>query len=109
MQKAKLKEPRHIFNVAALSKSRSARRYRANSGKTTIVAKRDRQVLDTLIIGPVFCASPVRLSDSVLRLRRDHGIEVETEFLESTQSDGAKCRYGYYVLADSVTPILEAA
>ncbi len=67
----------------------------------TIVSKRDRQVLDAIIKSPVFCASPIRVSDSVLRLRRDHGVPVLRE--DYTEQDGDETlNFGIYHLGANV-------
>lgn len=65
-----------------------------------ILSKRDRQVLQAIIEGPVYCASPIRLSDSVLRLRRDHGVPIETETF--TERDGEVLTFGVYFLTANV-------
>ena len=63
----------------------------------TMVSKRDRQVLDAIIASPVFCASPVRVSDSVLRLRRDHGVPILRK--DFTERDGDESlTFGVYLL-----------
>lgn len=66
----------------------------------TLVGKRDRQVLDAIIATPVFCASPVRVSDSVLRLRRDHGLPIETETFTERDGDETLNFGAYYMDAD---------
>lgn len=42
----------------------------------------NRRVLETLRIGPIFAASPVRLSAAVCRLRK-MGVDIETERLQT--------------------------
>lgn len=69
--------------------------------RSAFLQKRDRQVAEAIIDGPVYCASPVRVSDSVLRLRRDSGLPIETEFFN--ESDGnEKLTFGVYYLASPV-------
>jgi hypothetical protein len=63
--------------------------------------KRNRQVLDAISAGPLFCASPVRVSHSVMCLRRDFGLPIEIEVF--TESDGdEKLTFGVYYLAAPV-------
>ncbi len=65
-----------------------------------VVGKRDRQVLDAIINSPVFCASPIRISDSVLRLRRDHGLPIETETFTERDGDENLTFGAYFMDAD---------
>lgn len=98
-QKAK-----RILRRADLPNARNLAAYTwlSNDGEEslTIVAKRDRQVLDAIIDSPVFCASPVRVSDSVLRLRRDHGLPIETETFSERDGDESLTFGAYYLAAD---------
>ncbi len=95
---------KRILRRADLPKSRNLAAYTwptEDGGESrTIVAKRDRQVLDAIIDGPVFCASPVRVSDSVLRLRRDHGVPIETETFSERDGDESLTFGAYYLTAD---------
>lgn len=69
--------------------------------ETITLSNRKRQVLDALMRAPVYCASPVRLSDIVLLLRNENGINIETEFFQ--ENDGIEnTRFGIYVLVDQV-------
>lgn len=67
----------------------------------TIVSKRDRQVLDAIIASPVFCASPVRVSDSVLRLRHEHGVPILREDFKESDGD-ERLVFGVYHLGANV-------
>ncbi|MGK7652422.1 hypothetical protein ACSQ76_08405 [Roseovarius sp. B08] len=69
--------------------------------ETLTLSNRKRQVLDALMRSPIYCASPVRLSDIVLLLRNENGINIETEFFQ--ENDGIEnTRFGIYVLVDQV-------
>ena len=69
--------------------------------ETITLSNRKRQVLDALIRNPIYCASPVRLSDIVLLLRNENGISIETEFFQ--ENDGIEnTRFGIYILVDQV-------
>ncbi len=67
-----------------------------------IADKRRRQVLELLMRGPVFCASPVRLSHAVLYLRERAGLEVETIHYPADLERGAGS-FGVYFLRSKVT------
>ncbi|WP_425084025.1 hypothetical protein [Ruegeria profundi] len=68
------------------------------SGRGTI------RVLLALIDGPLYCASPVRISDRVLLLKRDYGLSIRTETY-SNDKETDRMRFGVYFLDDNVTPI----
>lgn len=70
--------------------------------KTVTLSKRLRQVLEALLCGPIRCASPVRLSDAVLILRRDYGLNIETDFHTDGEGDEA-VTFGVYTLVDDVS------
>lgn len=95
-----LKPPKsavHIWGVKDLTRERSLGLFEVTNGDNepfiAAIKKRDRQVAETINKYPLFCASPLRLSDSVLRLRRDHGLNIETETYK-----GDNGTYGIYVL-----------
>lgn len=96
---------RRIIRRADLPKSRTPAGYKwhdeAGSECATNLEKRDRQFFEALQQGPIFCASPVRLSDAVLRLRREHGLPVETEFFTERDGDEA-LTFGVYHLTAEV-------
>ena len=72
--------------------------------KTVTLAKGNRIILDALIQQPVYCASPVRISDRVCILRRDYGVPITKEmYSNDTATDRAK--YGVYFLGKGVRRI----
>lgn len=72
--------------------------------KTFTLAKGNRIILDALIQQPVYCASPVRISDRVCILRRDYGVPITKEmYSNDTATDRAK--FGVYFLSGSVRRI----
>ena len=95
------KEARRITRRSDLPSNRGIVRLEWGDGFpdifSTMVAKRDGQVAQALMSGPVFCASPVRVGDSVLRLRRDHGLPIETARYDETYGD-EHLHFGIYVL-----------
>ena len=99
------RKARRITRRADLPKTRSFARYQWTNDHgeecATALQKRDRQVAEALMAGPLFCASPVRVSDSVLRLRRDHGLPVETEFFSESNGE-EKLTFGVYWMAADV-------
>lgn len=76
--------------------------HRAEGTRETLtLSNRKRQVLDALMRSPIYCASPIRLSDIVLLLRNENGINIETEFFQ--ENDGIEnTRFGIYILVDQV-------
>ncbi|WP_417729123.1 hypothetical protein [Roseovarius sp.] len=96
---------RWIFSRRDLPPRRGSARfevYTANGDrKNVILSNRKRQVVDALIRNPIYCASPVRLSDIVMLLRSEDGLGVETVYFQ--ESDGIeKTRFGVYKLTDQV-------
>ena len=94
-----------VMRVADLPQGREQKAYilaRGGGAETKIsVMKRKRQVLDLLMQGPVYCASPVRISDVVHILKRDTGLEVETKFFPGDPVVGSG-NYGVYILKTDV-------
>ena len=72
--------------------------------KVITVAKGNRIILDALMQQPVYCASPVRISDRVCILRRDYGVPITKEmYSHDTATDRAK--FGVYFLSGNVRRI----
>ena len=95
------KAPRWVMSIRDLAQDRAPARYQVtkSDGTTSIVTldKRKRQVVDTMLQGPVFCASTVRLGDAIFRLKEDHDLHASTE----TTATGRK----FYALNGSVRRI----
>lgn len=87
-------------------------RYRVtNKGqepKEISVARHQRQALEGLMRSPLYAASYCRLSDQVLPLRRDQGIDIECE-MYSNDAETGRQRYGVYFLKSKVERIEDAA
>lgn len=114
MKKADDKPPhdaRRIRRVADLPPERRAACYLIQNGdeppRSVILDKRKRQVLDLLRQAPVFCASPVRVSDVVFVLKRECGLDVETTLYPGDPETGAGS-YGVYTLRSRVVPAVLA-
>ena len=94
-----------IWRVADLPKHRDPAWYGIRTGdepeRAYLLCKRQRQIMDLLIAGPVYCASPVRISDVVHILKRETGLAVETEFYPGDSETGAGT-YGVYFLTSRV-------
>lgn len=76
--------------------------------KTITLAKGNRIILDALIKQPLYCASPVRISDRVCILRHDYGVPITKEMYDNdTATDRAK--FGVYFLAGKVRRIFGGA
>ena len=69
--------------------------------RTVTVSKNTRRVLEGLMRGPLFAASYCRLSDKVLPLRRDHGVDIVCTLYRSDEETGRE-RYGVYTLVSKV-------
>lgn len=69
--------------------------------KTMTLQKRKRQIMDLLLQGPVYCASPVRISDIIHILKREIGLDVETKFYAGDKATGSG-DYGVYFLKSRV-------
>lgn len=93
-----------VWSSRDLSQDRTLTRHRirnSNGSVSTIVVKnRVGQVLNSLLDSPIFCASPVRISEAIRILRHELGVEIETQRFE-----GQNGQYGIYVLTCEVTPI----
>ncbi len=87
-----------------LPQTRSPAKYEVRMGgetKTLVLHKRRRQVLELLMRNPVYCASPVRLSDIVMVLKRDNGLDVETLTFPGDPKLGIG-DFGIYILRSHV-------
>lgn len=75
--------------------------------RTITLSKGNRIILDALIKQPVYCASPVRVSDRVCILSHEYGVQIANEMYENdTATDRAK--FGVYFLGDGVTRLNDA-
>ncbi|MBO9432568.1 hypothetical protein J7394_00015 [Ruegeria sp. R13_0] len=72
--------------------------------RSILIGKNKKRILEALIDGPMYCASPCRLSHYIMLLRDDHGINIETEWFSNDPRTGRE-RFGIYVLKDKVTRI----
>lgn len=111
MSTNQLKPPanaQRIWRVADLPKERAPAHYLIACGDgaptKVLLSKRRRQVMELLKQGPVYCASPVRISDIVHLLKRETGVIVDTEYYPGDSETGAGT-YGVYFLRSTVTPI----
>ena len=98
---------RHIWGKKDLPQDRAPWVYEIQNeeGKAQriILKNRTRQTIDALNRGPIFAASPVRLSNSIMILRRDYGVEIETHIFSA--NDGSGGVFGIYELTSRVKPI----
>lgn len=62
-----------------------------------IVGKKQRQVLEGLMEGPIFAASYCRVGNQVLALRHDHGVDIACDMYRNDPETGRE-RYGVYRL-----------
>ena len=100
------KDAKRVYRVADLPANRRPARYKITRtdgrSQTATLQKRNRQVLDLLQQGPVYCASPVRLSDIVHILKREIGLEVKTELYSGDPVTGTG-DFGIYFLLSAVS------
>lgn len=90
-------KPDWIMSLHDMSGNRAKQRYLIDGEAEIVLSKRWRDMMDTLRKGPVYCASPVRLSDAVCVLRRDYQVPIETD----TTPEGRK----FYRLACDVSEV----
>ncbi len=64
-------------------------------------SKHKRQVLEGLMRSPLYAASYCRLSDQVLPLRRDDGVNIECKMYRG-DADTGRQKFGIYVLVSQV-------
>ncbi|MFQ6755324.1 hypothetical protein V6Z72_13320 [Cereibacter sphaeroides] len=99
-------DAQRVRSVADLPPHRAPARYRIRqadgSTRDALLSKRRRQVLDLLRRGPVFAASPLRISDAVRELRTDFGVDIHTEMYRGDRASGAG-DYGVYYLRSALT------
>ncbi len=70
--------------------------------RDVFVHKNQQRMLEGLMRSPIYAASYCRLSDQVLPLRRDKGIEIRCDMYKSDPETGRE-RYGVYSLVSEVT------
>lgn len=104
------KGTRRIMRVADLPQERGPMKYTIiNEGKApkaVTLSKRLRQILELLMAGRVYCASPVRIGASVGILRDDYGIEIATDRYPGNPVTGSGS-HGVYRLVSKVSPTFD--
>ena len=68
------------------------------------LAKGNRVILDALINQPVYCASPVRISDRVCILRHEYRVPIIKEMFENDSATD-RAKFGVYFLNGRVVRI----
>lgn len=103
--------PANALRVRAwrdLPKDRAAAQYRITSedGEVHVITlvKGNRVVLDALLLQPVYCASPVRISDRVCILRNEYRVPIIAEMYQNDAATDRE-RFGVYFLNGSVERI----
>lgn len=90
-------KPDWIMSLRDMSGNRARQAYLVDDEMQITLSKRWRDMMDTLRKGPVYCASPVRLSDAVHVLRNEYQVPIETD----TTPEGRK----FYRLACDVREV----
>lgn len=101
-------DTRRIYGWAGLGSSTDTAQFLVENEDqephTITLRNRKRQVLEGLMQSPIFAASYCRLSDQVLPLRRDYGVEITcTIYRNDPETD--RELYGVYELASKVRRI----
>jgi hypothetical protein len=68
---------------------------------TITVAKGNRIILDALIAQPVYCASPVRISDRVCILRHEYKVPITKEMYQNDSATD-RAKFGVYFIGGQV-------
>ncbi|SFG68929.1 hypothetical protein [Sulfitobacter dubius] len=68
---------------------------------TVTVSKNKRRVLEGLMRAPMYCASPVRISDLVHILKRDYGVDIAMD-LYANDNETDRAKFGIYTLKSKV-------
>lgn len=88
-----------------LPRDRAAARYKITCAdgdfRLITLSKGNRIVLDALILQPLFCASPVRISDRVCILRHDYNVRIIKRMYENDAATD-RAKFGVYFLAAKV-------
>lgn len=96
---------RWIMGAHDLKQNHFKARFRVTKecGKTfeLVLSKRKRQILEALMKGPIYAASPIRISDIVMLLRRDHDVKIATD-RHADDTGPMTAHYGIYFLTDQV-------
>lgn len=112
MQKEKTppSNAKRVYKWADLPDHTSPARYMVTDPgqepRVIIVSNHRRQVLDGLLRSPIYSASYCRISDQVLPLRRDHGVNIRCDMYRNDPETGRE-RYGIYVLESKVVRIAD--
>ena len=99
-----IRPPANALRVEAwrdLPNDGAAARYKITSedGGVTVItlAKGNRIILDALLKQPVYCASPVRISDRVCILRHEYCVPITKEMYENDAATD-RAKFGVYFL-----------
>lgn len=94
-----------VYGWSNLPNEKAPARFRITNGtgdsRTVTLSKNKRRILEGLMTQPMFCASPVRISDIVCILKTDYGINIHME-LYSNDAETDRAKYGVYTLIDQV-------
>ncbi len=106
--------PANALRVEAwrdLPKDGAAARYKITSedGGVSVItlAKGNRIILDALLKQPVYCASPVRISDRVCILRREYSVPIIKKMYENDAATD-RAKFGVYFLDGCVERLGDA-
>jgi len=93
---------------ADLPSDRAPARYRITDpngdSREINCSKGNRVILDALLKSPVYCASPVRISDRVCILRHEYGVPITKEMYENDAATD-RAKFGVYFIGEGVERI----
>lgn len=91
-----------------LPKDRTPARYAITDGdgntRTITLAKGNRVILDALLERPLYCASPVRISDRVCILRNEYQVPIAREMYDADPATDRQ-RFGVYFIGKGVVRV----
>jgi len=100
---------RRIYRWADLPSQTETAIYRVTDPgedpREIVVSKHQRQVLEGLMRSPLYAASYCRLSDQVLPLRRDHGVDIVCDMYTNDAETG-RSRFGVYRLVSKIERVV---
>lgn len=102
---------KRVYRWADLPDASAPEMYRVSDPgqepRVIVVSRHQRQVLEGLMTGPIYAASYCRISDQVLPLRRDHGVNIVCDMYSNDPETGRQ-RYGIYRLESQVERVGKA-
>ena len=94
-----------VYGWTNLPNEKAPARFKIADGtgesRTVTLSKNKRRILEGLMKQPMYCASPVRISDIVCILKTDYDINIHMK-LYASDRETDRAKYGVYTLMDRV-------